>query len=64
MDERQQIPIDLTLRGTLIVLKPSTEKDYPAMQKILSDPKTMEHLKYMTHLDNGGWTMEQIAERF
>ena len=34
-----------------------------SMQKILSDPTTMEHLKYMAHLPEG-WTLIEIKERF
>lgn len=58
------IPIDLELHGKLIDLRPTKEVDYPALQKILSDPKTMEQLKYMAHLEDGGWTSDQVRERY
>lgn len=57
------IPLDLELHGGLVDLKTTTEADYPALQKILSDPKTMGSLKYMAHLEEGGWTLEQVRER-
>lgn len=63
-DFMPHIPTDLTLRGQLIDLKPSCEADYPIMQTILSDPLTMRELQYMAHLDSGGWTSEQIRERY
>lgn len=53
----------MELHGKIIDLKPSKEDDYPAVQKILSDSKTMEHLKYMAHLNEGGWSIGQVRER-
>lgn len=53
----------LKLCGTLVNLKPSTDENYPALQRILSDPQTMSQLKYMAHLNEGGWTIDQVRER-
>ena len=63
MSEERIIPIDLTLEGQLVVLRPSKESDYPEMQKILSDEKTMQNLRFMSYIDQGGWTFEQMARR-
>ncbi len=57
------MPMDLELYGNLVDLKSSAEKYYPDLQKILSNPKTMNHLKYMAHLNEGGWTIDQVQER-
>ena len=59
----QKIPLDLELKGNLIDLKPTKEEYYPQLQKILSDAMTMDELKFMAHLEEGGWTLEQIRER-
>ncbi|MBI4124689.1 MAG: GNAT family N-acetyltransferase [Deltaproteobacteria bacterium] len=60
----RKIPLDVQLHGHLVDLKPTGESDYPALQKILSDPKTMNQLQYMAHLEEGGWTLEQVRERY
>jgi ribosomal-protein-alanine N-acetyltransferase len=57
------IPESLNLAGSLILLKPSSPADYPSLRTILSDLKSMEQLKYMAHLDQGGWTLEEVAKR-
>lgn len=57
-------PLDLVLHGQLVDLRPTVEGDYPALQEILSDPKTMAHLQFMAHLDAGGWTVEQVRARY
>ncbi len=54
---------DLELRGERVVLRAPVECDEPVIQRILSDPKTMEHLQYMAHLKEGGWTLEQVQKR-
>ncbi|MBI4124697.1 MAG: hypothetical protein HY466_02040 [Deltaproteobacteria bacterium] len=58
-----KIRLNLELHGKWVDLKPPREEDYPALQKILSDSKTMAGLKYMAHLEKGGWTLEQVRER-
>lgn len=58
-----KIPMDLELQGEMIHLKASTEKDYSKLKVILSDHKTMNQLKYMAFLNEGGWTIDQVRER-
>lgn len=58
------IPNDLELHGQIIDLRPAKESDYPLLQKIYSDPKTMEQLRYMAYLDQGGWILDQVKKRF
>ncbi len=51
------------LSGNYVRLRMAKPSDYPTMQAILSDPVTMEHLKFMTHAPIG-WTLEQVQERY
>lgn len=55
---------DLTLRGKNFTLRPIHSNDYPSLQKILSDPKTMQELKFMSHAEQGGWTLGEIRRRY
>lgn len=57
------IPENLVLKGSKVILRPSEEKDYPALQKILSDLKTMQALRYMSYERSDGWPIEKIRER-
>jgi RimJ/RimL family protein N-acetyltransferase len=62
--ERQLIiPSDLKLEGQRVVLRPAMPADYPALQEILSDRKTMEFLNFMIP-SSSGWTLDQIKERY
>lgn len=63
MTEKYTTPTDLTLSGQLVILRPSNELDYPSLQKIFSDPKTMNSLKFMSFSEQGGWTYELIRNR-
>lgn len=63
MTKETQISETLELKGELVHLKPSCLNIYPKLQTILSDEKTMSHLKYMAYLERGGWTLDKIAER-
>ncbi|OLY84489.1 hypothetical protein AYI68_g1347 [Smittium mucronatum] len=57
-----KIPTDLVIRGKRVVLMPNIQDHDASMQKILSDPITMQHLKFMCHLPEG-WSLEQSASR-
>ena len=58
------IPEQLEFTGHKVILRTPNSADFPSFQKILSDPKTMEQLKYMAYLEQGGWTFDQIQERY
>lgn len=60
----RKIPVDCTLQSERLTLRPAGEPDFPVLCDILSDPVTMHHLKFMAHLDSGGWTSDQVRERF
>lgn len=64
MDKEIKIPIDLTLNGSLVVLRPPMETDYPALQVILGDPMTMRYLQFLVQCDQGGMTIEKISNRY
>ena len=59
-----KIPEKLELKGKIVTLRSLPQPEsHQAMQKILSDPKTMQNLLYMAHQPKG-WTMEQVEERY
>lgn len=53
---------DVHLQGSLVVLRPSTQADYPAFARILSDPLVMQYLPQLS-MGPQGWSVEQVAER-
>lgn len=53
---------DLRLQGSLVLLRPSTEADYPVFARILSDPEVMQSLPQLS-MGPAGWTVQQVAER-
>lgn len=62
-----QLPLDLnkiSLQGQKIILRAAEAKDYPALQKLCSDPITMNQLQWMAYLDSGGWSYDQVRERY
>lgn len=63
-DRGHMITSTLTLHGKAFTLRPVRASDYPALQKILSDPKTMQELKFMSHAEHGGWTLDEIRQRY
>ncbi len=62
--KERKIPVDLTLTSERLTLRAAEEPDFPILRDILSDPVTMHHLKFMAHLDCGGWTLEQVKKKF
>jgi RimJ/RimL family protein N-acetyltransferase len=57
------IPSKLELKGKLITLRTLPQPEsHGAIQKILSDPLTMQHLEYMSYQPNG-WALEQVQQR-
>lgn len=59
-----RIPEQLTLHGKIITLRSlPQEAAYPALQKILSNPTTMQHLQYLAHQPQG-WTMAEVEARY
>jgi ribosomal-protein-alanine N-acetyltransferase len=50
------------LQGAVVLLRPSTESDYPAIARILSDAAVMQYLKQLS-AGAGGWTVGQVADR-
>ena len=58
-----RIPEKLELVGKKVIIKTIEPSDYSALRDILSDTKTMEHLKYLSHAPNG-WTVEEIKKRY
>lgn len=57
------IPETLQIRGDLLLLRSPIETDYPHFPSILSDPLTMDQLRYMARLEEGGWTVSDVAAR-
>lgn len=60
---KYDIPADLSFEGERFLFRATIPEDYEQMRALLSDPKTMEYLLYMSHIDEGGWTLEQVQER-
>lgn len=58
-----ELPHNLELVGEYITLRFPRRSDYPVMMDILSDPNTMEHLKFMSKGPEG-WTLEKVQERY
>lgn len=59
---KKEIPYPFQLNGEKVILRTPNWGDASFIQKILSDPKTMENLKYMAHLPEG-WTIDQVKKR-
>jgi len=55
---------DLELVGEKIILRFAREEDYPTLKEILSDLKTMSELRYLSRVETGGWTLDQVRERY
>lgn len=58
-----ELRFDLELAGRYITLRSPKPADYSVMRTILSDPDTMEHLKFMNKA-RGGWTLTEVQERY
>lgn len=58
-----ELSFDFELVGEYITLRFPKRADYPVMRSILSDPDTMEHLKFMNKA-HGGWTLTEVQERY
>jgi RimJ/RimL family protein N-acetyltransferase len=57
------IPESIAVEGFGIRLRTPEPRDFPAIMTLLNDPRTMEHLRFMTRADQGGWTPESVRER-
>lgn len=53
---------DNRMTGSIVTLRMPTENDAPALMRILSDKKTIEHLGPST--PEGGWTLDAAKEYF
>ncbi|KAK9710938.1 hypothetical protein K7432_008126 [Basidiobolus ranarum] len=57
-----EIPRELTLTTPRLILRTPVELDEEAIRLMLSDVKTMKHLRFMAH-EPAGWTASEVQER-
>ncbi|ORX95644.1 acyl-CoA N-acyltransferase [Basidiobolus meristosporus CBS 931.73] len=61
-DNSAKIPADLTLTSPRLILRMPLEKDEEAIREIISHPRTMKYLRFMSH-EPDGWTIPEVRER-
>ncbi|KAK9768750.1 hypothetical protein K7432_000354 [Basidiobolus ranarum] len=57
-----KIPVDLTLTTPRLILRMPLEKDEERIREIISDVRTMKHLRFMSH-EPTGWTIPEVRAR-